>query len=152
MIRKLFFIIVIFWFLSFGIFFVMGQRPPAPPTPDMEEKPINTGETSKPTTKKRIREGVTFQNKRVFFRQTGNRTTAYTVDGGDRYVCLENLNLERILKSISERPDRGTWKIDGTFTEFNGENFVLISRGVVSLTDYIDTPAKKTDTKNTTKP
>ncbi|MDR0336317.1 MAG: hypothetical protein LBI18_04430 [Planctomycetaceae bacterium] len=101
----------------------------------MDEKPINSNEPIQQT-KKRIREGTTFQNKRVFFRQTGSRTTMYTLDGNNRYVCLENLNLERILKSIAERPERGTWKIDGTFTEFNGENFVLISRAVVSLTDY----------------
>ncbi|MDR1483868.1 MAG: hypothetical protein LBT09_03495 [Planctomycetaceae bacterium] len=135
MIRRLFFIFVLFCSLFAGIF-VMGQRPPAPPNPDLEEKPVNTGETNKPTTKKRIREGVTFQNKRVFFRKTGNRTTVYTVEGNDRYVCLENLNLERILKAIAERPEQGTWKIDGVFTEFNSENFVLISRAVVSPTDY----------------
>ncbi|MDR2169788.1 MAG: hypothetical protein LBP59_06575 [Planctomycetaceae bacterium] len=114
----------------------MGQRAPAPPNPEMEEKPVNTGEVDKTSTKKRIREGVTFQNKRVFFRQTGNRTTIYTVEGNNRYVCLENLNLERILKSIADRPEQTVWKIDGMFTEFNGENFVLISRSVASPTDY----------------
>ncbi|MDR1479214.1 MAG: hypothetical protein LBJ00_09755 [Planctomycetaceae bacterium] len=141
MFRKLFFVVVLFCFFSFSVF-VMGQRPPAPPSPDMEEKPVTTGEANKPTTKKRIREGATFKNRRVFFRKTGNRTTAYSVDGNNRYVCLENLNLERILKSISERPDRGTWEIDGVFTEFNGENFILINRGVVSLTNYNNTLKK----------
>ncbi|MDR2643098.1 MAG: hypothetical protein LBC74_09920 [Planctomycetaceae bacterium] len=147
MIKKLFFVFVLFWFLSVGIF-VMGQRPPVPTDPKMVEKTVETGETNKTITKKRIREGVTFQNKRVFFRQTGNRTTIYTIDGNDRYVCLENLNLERILKSIAERPEQGTWKIDGTFTEFNGENFVLISRAVVSPTDYSTKEQKTEPQKN----
>ncbi|MDR2346598.1 MAG: hypothetical protein LBE18_11070 [Planctomycetaceae bacterium] len=128
----------------------MGQRPPVPQDPQMEEKPVDSGEPIKSSVKKRIREGITFQNKRVFFRQTGNRTTIYTVENNDRYVCLENLNLERVLKSIAERPSQGTWKIDGVFTEFNGNNFVLITRAVVSPTDYSNKDIK-VDTKNTSK-
>ncbi|MDR0390981.1 MAG: hypothetical protein LBH59_03665 [Planctomycetaceae bacterium] len=146
MFKRLFFVFVLSCFLFIGVF-AMGQRAPAPPSPDMDEKPIETNESIQQT-KKRIREGTTFQNKRVFFRQTGNRTTMYLLENNDRYICLENLNLDRILKSIAERPERGTWQIDGMFTEFNGENFVLISRAVVSLTDY----SKKNQQENTPNP
>ena len=119
---------------------VLAQREPVPMRPDAGEKPVVAIEKNeKGVAKKRIREGMTFQGIRGFFRQTGSRTTLYTVDENDRFVCLENLNLERILKAIEEKPERSVWKIDGTYTEFRGENFVLITRAVISPEDFSST-------------
>ncbi len=123
--------------------FVQAQRELMPAQPNSVERPVVSDPTNpdgspagKAAVKKRIREGAALIEKRVFFRETGNRTTLYTVDENDRFVCLENLNLQRILQAIEEKPERSIWKIDGTFTEFKGENFVLITRAVVSPDDY----------------
>jgi hypothetical protein len=110
---------------------VFAQREPVTNDPNSVEKPVIEDSEQKKMVKKRNREGTVFQGKKVFFRQTGNRTTLYTVDDKERFVCLENLNLERILKAIEEKPTRTTWKIDGEFTEFRGENYILIRRAVI---------------------
>ncbi|MDR2643923.1 MAG: hypothetical protein LBC74_14170, partial [Planctomycetaceae bacterium] len=33
--------------------------------------------------------------------------------------------------AIDEKPARTNWKIDGEFTEFRGENYILIRRAVI---------------------
>ncbi|MDR2116475.1 MAG: hypothetical protein LBP87_08840 [Planctomycetaceae bacterium] len=115
----------------FGNTVVFAQREPIHNDPNAVEKPIIDEPEQKKVTKKRNREGTVFQGKKVFFRQTGNRTTLYTVDDNERFVCLENLNLERILRVIDEKSLQTTWKIDGEFTEFRGENYILIRRAVI---------------------
>lgn len=127
-------------FVAVCLVFLLGQRAPVPPDPQRTEKPLETGVTKEDVKRKRLREGTTFQGKRVFFRALGNRTVMHSLEGNESYVCLENLNLERILKAIDDKPARGVWKVDGTFTEFRGENFVLIQRAVVSPTDYAPAP------------
>ncbi|MDR1963678.1 MAG: hypothetical protein LBQ50_07860 [Planctomycetaceae bacterium] len=128
------FLMIIFLF-GFSVFWVntviFAQREPIPGDPNAVEKPVISEPEQKKVTKKRYREGTMFQGKKAFFRQTGNRTTLYMVDDDERFVCLENLNLERILTAIEEKPSRTTWKIDGDFTEFRGENYILIRRAVI---------------------
>ncbi len=111
---------------------VFAQREPLSTDPKAEEKPVVADPATVAVKKKKIRENTPFQDKRGYFRATGQRTTFYTLDGAERYVCLENLNLERILKTIRENPSRSVWKIDGKFTEFNEENYMLIERAVVA--------------------
>jgi branched-subunit amino acid aminotransferase/4-amino-4-deoxychorismate lyase len=55
---------------------------------------------------------------------------------GQNYIVLENLNLERVVKTIEENrtvtdADTLEWTVDGTVTEFRGANFVLITRSVL---------------------
>jgi hypothetical protein len=119
-------------FLLSGCLFVLAQRAEVPQQPGQESKPIAAVPTKQSVQTKRIREGTAFKDKRVFFRQTGDRTALYTVEENQRFTCLENLTLERILTAIQEKPDHQFWKIEGEFTEFRGENYVLIRRAVVS--------------------
>jgi hypothetical protein len=115
-----------------GNFIVQGQRPEPPSQPNQEIKPIVAPPTKQAPRTQRIREGTKFKDTHVFFRQTGDRTVLYTVGDNQRFACLENLELERILTTIQEKPGREFWKIEGEFTEFRGENFVLIRRAVVA--------------------
>ena len=110
---------------------VFAQREPVSTDPATAERPV-VADAPQVVEKKRIRENTPFEGKRGYFRATGQRTTFYTLDGNERYVCLENLNLERILKAMKDDPSRTAWKIDGAFTEFNGENYILIHRAVVA--------------------
>lgn len=114
--------------LSLSLF---AQRETVPDNPNEQTKPIAVEPEKNAVKKKRQREGTAFQGLKVTFRPTGNRTTLFPTENSDeRFVCLENLQLERVLKIIEEKPQRTLWKIDGIYTEFRGENYVLIQRAV----------------------
>ena len=97
--------------------------------------PVNETDSSQDDTevkKKRLREGMDFKGKRCFFRTVGNRVSMFAEDETERFVCLENLNLERIMQAVQENPMQQIWKIDGIYTEYLGENFVFIKRATLA--------------------
>ena len=110
----------------------IAQREPVPQNPSQTEKPLETSENPTRANKQRIREGTTFKDKIGFFRQVGQRTIFQTLDGNERYFCLENLTLERALKAIEDKPTRTLWRIDGTYTEFQGDNYILLQRALAA--------------------
>ena len=123
----------LFALLLFGLAVtVFAQREPLSTDPRADERPLIVDTPSSVIKKKRIRENTPFQDKRGYFRATGQRTIFYTLDGSERYVCLENLSLERILQAMRDDPSRSAWKIGGVFTEFNDENYILIQRAVIA--------------------
>ena len=137
-----------------GSFIVFAQRPPETPIqPDQDFKSITAPQTSRTLRANRIREGTAFKDMRVFFLQTGDRTVLYTVGENQRFACLENLALERVLTSMQEKPEqRRYWKIEGVFTEFKGDNFVLIRRAVVDLSPTASSPTPNVPASNTPAP
>ena len=126
------FVVVFVMSLLFAGLVVFAQRAEVPLSPDRESKPIAVPPTKQAPRANRLREGTTFKDKHVFFRQINDRTVMYTTHDNQIFLCLENLHLERILTATQEKPERQFWKIDGEFTEFRGENFVLIRRAVVA--------------------
>ena len=124
-----------------GSFVVWAQRPDPPPQPNQEFQPMTPPQAGQALGTQRIREGTAFRNSHVFFRQAGDRTVLYTVEGNQRFTCLENLALERILTAMRERPGRQFWRIEGEYTQFRGENFVLIRRAVIAQAPATGTPA-----------
>jgi len=136
------FIFIFVLLLSFGGFVVWAQRPELPvQQPNQEIRPIAPSAAKQISRANRIREGTAFKGKHVFFRETGDQIVLYTVEDSQRFACLKNLALERILATMQEKPERQFWKIDGEFTEFRGENFVLISRAVVAQPPASNIPA-----------
>jgi len=123
-----------------GYFAVQGQRPEPPVQPNQTISPIAPTQARQMPRMQRIREGTAFKDMHVFFRQIDDRTALYTVEDNRRFMCHENLTLERILAAIQEKPERQFWKIDGEFTEFRGENFITIRRAVVAQTPVAQTP------------
>jgi hypothetical protein len=121
-------------FMLFGSFIVQGQRPEPQTQPGQEMRPVVVPTTKQAQRPQRFREGTAFKDMLVFFRQNADRTVLYTADGEQRYTCLENLALERVLTAIQQKPERQFWKVDGEFSEFRGENFVSIRRFVVART------------------
>ncbi|RIK76873.1 MAG: hypothetical protein DCC68_18490 [Planctomycetota bacterium] len=97
------------------------------------------GETGdRPDAADRVREGTRWQNERGVFTLVGDRVTFAKSNqaGGQNYMVLENLNLERIVRTIEENrtvtdADTLEWNIDATVTEFRGANFLLITRSVL---------------------
>jgi len=126
------FVVIVVPCMLLAGFFAFAQRAEIPLPPGQESRSIAPTTTKQTPRAKRIREGTAFKDKLVYFRQTNDRTILWTADDNQRFVCLENLALERILTTIQENPARQFWKIDGEFTEFRGENFVLIRRSVVA--------------------
>ena len=119
------------FFIALGYFAVQGQRPESPVQPNQAISPI-AASAARTIRVQRIREGTAFKDLHVFFRQIDDRTALYTVEDNRRFMCLENLALERILTTMQEMPERYYWKVDGEFTEFRGENFIIIRRAVVA--------------------
>jgi len=126
--------------LLLGYFAVQGQRPEPPMPPGQTMNPIVPQPARQTPRMQRIREGTAFKDMHVFFRQIDDRTALYTVEDNRRFMCLENLELERILTTIQEKPERQFWRIEGVFTEFRGENSVLIRRAVVARTPLTVAP------------
>lgn len=76
----------------------------------------------------RIREGTLLKDEVGTFRLNGTRITFVSQDGKKRLGALENLNLERIARSVRDNPQQTQWTVSGTVTEFQGQNFLLVSR------------------------
>ena len=127
-------------FVLLGSFIVWGQRLEVPKQPNQDMKPIATTTANRGSRTQRIREGTKFKDMYVYFRQTGDRSVLYTVENHQRFTCLENLELERVLKVIQDKPDRDHWKIEGEFTEFRGENLILLRRAVIAEAPMKNTP------------
>ena len=89
-------------------------------------------ETPSPKADQRIREGTRLVDQHGVFRMTGQRVTFFGSDGHGRFVGLENLNLERIARAITDSLGRQEWVVSGTVTEYQGVNFLLVQRAVLA--------------------
>ncbi len=87
--------------------------------------------TERPSLDGQIREGTEIADQAGYFRATGDRVTFYLHDGKQRFVVLENLNLDRIARVIAQDAERLRWSVTGTITEFRGAKFLLVRRAVV---------------------
>ena len=132
MFRFVFIFVPLLFGLMLAGFFTWAQRPDSPPSPDQTFRPIAPAPVQRAPATLRIREGTTFKNLLVSFRPAGDRTVLYTADSNQRYMCHENLELERILTAIQEKPERKYWRIEGEFAEFRGENFITIRRSMIA--------------------
>lgn len=79
-----------------------------------------------------IREGTVFKNQQCEFRLSGNRVILLVDGGTQRFFCLENLNLERIIKVIQDNQFMNFWTADFLVTEYQKENYVLIQRAILN--------------------
>lgn len=109
-----------------------GRDAESPPATEKQEG------GDRPEAADRVREGTRWQNERGVFTLVGDRVTFAKSNQalGQNYMVLENLNLERIVRTIEENrtvtdADTLEWNIDATVTEFRGGNFLLITRSVL---------------------
>lgn len=79
---------------------------------------------------KTIREGTQLIDYIGVFMISGDRTIFETVDGKQRFVVLENLNLERVMRMVQDGAGELVWIVDGLVTEYRGDNFLLVKRAV----------------------
>ena len=104
------------------------------PNPEMASK--NDGLLSKnansPEKRELLREGTVLRSQHVVFRVTKNRILMTPVNGSEHFYCLENLNLQRISEVIRQNPTLTDWDVDFLVTEYQGINYVLIHRAVLT--------------------
>jgi hypothetical protein len=79
----------------------------------------------------RLREGANIHDRIGRFDFTGDRITFYPADDGEPLRALENLTLERIARVLEETRGQRQWSVSGTVTEYQGSNFILVTRAVV---------------------
>jgi hypothetical protein len=83
----------------------------------------------------RIREGTEIVDHLGCFKIVGDRVLFFSGKDGQRFVGLENLNLERIARDVANRPEPLQWRVSGSVTEFRGNNFLLVERAILKSPD-----------------
>jgi hypothetical protein len=84
----------------------------------------------------RWREGSKLVDVVGQFQVSGDRAAFVPVDGKSRFPCLENLNSERVARIVGESPEALDWIVQGTITEFKGENYLLITQAVIRARSF----------------
>ena len=96
---------------------------------------------------KRVREGSQIVDWVGHFQLTGDGATFYPHDNRIKLDVLENLNLERIVRSFEGVADVDKtrairWRVSGAVTEFRGSYYLLISRAIRLDESAVDTPQR----------
>jgi hypothetical protein len=105
-----------------------------------ESKPGDARPVPGAASGQRMREGSTLVDVVGYFKLTSDRATFFPADSEQRYLGLENLNLERISLLVGENPDRLDWIVSGTVTEFRGANYLLVNKAI--LKNRLHVPAR----------
>ncbi len=112
--------------LLLGVAVAIAQTSPAssdPTVADTRGRP--------PQREDRLRQGTELIDQPGTFRMTGDRVTFFTELGSGRFVVLENMALERVVRAIEDSPTPPEWLVSGVVTEFQSDNFLLIHRVVL---------------------
>lgn len=79
-------------------------------------------------TEQLLREGARVVNQLVTCRSAGDRLLVELPQASVPVVALENLAAQRILQAILDDLGSEQWIINGSITEFQGRNFILLDR------------------------
>ena len=80
--------------------------------------------------KLRLREGTQMVDRAGSIRVSGQRYVFHSAPDGSEFRLLENLALERVIRTQDELREDRPWTVSGVVTEFQGENFLLLTRAV----------------------
>jgi hypothetical protein len=78
----------------------------------------------------RRREGTKFEGAGRF-EITGDRVSFYPAEGQESFRVLENLALERVARVQGESREQREWQVAAVYTEYQGINYLLLTRAVV---------------------
>lgn len=115
------------WLLLVAILLVWCPYPLAADPPAPRPKAKNTK-----SKQKLLREGQRLEDVAGRFEPAGKRFAFVVENAPQRFLVLENLNLERIIKMSDVYPVPIRWKVSGLITEFKEENFLLIETATFS--------------------
>jgi len=77
------------------------------------------------------REGTELTEHHGQFKANGGRWVFHSIDGTLHLTVLENLALERVTRMNNESDRALDWVIEGVVTEFQGDNFLLLTQARV---------------------
>ncbi|MGC3970691.1 MAG: hypothetical protein QM775_26140 [Pirellulales bacterium] len=101
----------------------------------------------------RQREGTKLVERRGRFEVHGDRVVFLAQDPDAHFVVLENLALERVVRSIEESGPQLLWSISGQLTEYRSTNYLIISRATVkSIPGAVPATGKPSDPTAATNP
>ena len=86
----------------------------------------------------RIREGTQLTEVTGKFEAMGDRANFVFSDSGESVQVLENLALQRVARLLPQIQPGTQWTISGVVTEFNSNNYLLLTKAV-----QIGQPARK---------
>lgn len=86
------------------------------------------GSASDSRTDQLLREGAKIVNQSVNCRATGERLVVELPQSSQPLLALENLAAQRILKALQDDIGSERWSINGSITEFQGRNYILLDR------------------------
>jgi hypothetical protein len=114
----------------------IAQTDSAEPQPDAEHVAGNPGASERGAESglpSKFREGMHVTELAGHF-DAAVEGPIFVDESGHRLEGLENLNLQRIARTLREALDPSVlkWKVSGTITEYEGRNFILIERAVYS--------------------
>ena len=90
--------------------------------------PIAEAESAPPAANgERVREGTKIVQATGEFQATGERIH-FVSDSMPPLKVLENLALERVAQTLSERGAGREWTVSGVVTEYRGVNYLLLTR------------------------
>jgi hypothetical protein len=96
---------------------------------DSKEKAATPGRTA--AAKEGRREGTRFEGSGRF-EVSGDRASFYPSEGEESFRVLENLALERVSRVLAETREPRQWQVTGTFTEYQGSNYLLVTKAMAS--------------------
>lgn len=79
----------------------------------------------------RWREGTRLHQVHGVFSSIGERLQFTTTDGKVQILVTENLLAERVLRATQESSDPLAWTIQGTMTEFRGNNYLMLNYATI---------------------
>jgi hypothetical protein len=96
-----------------------------------QTSPQASREDTDETGKRRLREGTVLTDQGGRFRQDGDGAV-FISENQYEFTSLPNLNLERVIRTLkgSDESESIRWSVSGQVTEFNGRNYLLITRAV----------------------
>lgn len=127
-------VFLVFWSVV-GIAALLAAQPEStrggPLGLDSRLSPPDANDDRQSTAKTRLREGMHLSEAPGHFESAADVPVFVDVDGR-RLTGLENLNLQRIVRTLlaAEDPTNLQWKVTGTITEYEGRNYILIERAV----------------------
>ncbi len=83
----------------------------------------------------RMREGSQIKDPNAVFQIVGERIKCNLNKNGLSVIALENLTLERVHHYLLRGSDTPTWEIEGTITEYEGHNYLILKRAIVNSLD-----------------
>jgi len=122
-----------------------GADEPRSPTPPVAER-----EDQEP--QRVMREGDALTRAAGVFQMAGNRLTFVEADSRRKFTVLENLNLERVARIISDSPQETEWVVTGTVTEFQGTNYLLVVQATRKTRTLPSVPRPQTTEPSATPP